>query len=54
MTNEFKKHERNKWKKDEKLGVYIDEPVAFFDDAMAAIRYGIERIRRYKSIEILR
>jgi len=43
-----------KWKKDEKLGVYLDEPVAFFDDAMAAIRYGIERIRRYKSIEVLR
>lgn len=43
-----------KWKKDEKRGIYLDEPVAFFDDAMASWRYSIERIRRYKTIEILR
>lgn len=37
-----------KWQKDEKLNVYIDEPVAFMDDAMAALRYGIEPWRHYK------
>ena len=35
-----------KWKKDEATGEYIDEPVAFFDDAMAALRYGTERWRK--------
>lgn len=31
-----------KWKKDERTGEYLDEPVPFQDDAMAALRYGIE------------
>lgn len=30
-----------KWKKDEKTGLYLDEPVEFMDDAMAALRYSI-------------
>ena len=37
-----------KWKKDEKTGEYLDEPVAFQDDAMAALRYGVERWRKEK------
>lgn len=35
-----------KWKKDEKTGQYLDEPVNFFDDAMAMLRYSIEQERR--------
>lgn len=31
-----------KWQKDKETGKYIDEPVDFFDDAMAALRYVIE------------
>lgn len=35
-----------KWIKDKKSGKYIDEPVPFDDDAMAAMRYGIEKWRK--------
>lgn len=35
-----------KWKKDKTTGLYIDQPVEFLDDAMAALRYGCERQRR--------
>lgn len=35
-----------KWKKDEKTGQYLDEPVNFFDDAMAMLRYAVEQERR--------
>ena len=31
-----------KWKYDEKRGIYLDEPVEFMDDAMAALRYLID------------
>ena len=41
-----------KWKKDEKTGEYTDEPVPFQDDAMAALRYGIERWRKKKRVVI--
>lgn len=37
-----------KWKKDEKTGEYLDEPVPFQDDAMAALRYGVEGWRKLK------
>ncbi|MCD8127500.1 MAG: terminase large subunit [Clostridiales bacterium] len=37
-----------KWKKDEKTGLYLDEPVPFQDDAMAALRYGVEGWRKPK------
>lgn len=37
-----------KWKKDEKTGIYLDEPVPFQDDAMAALRYGVEGWRKTK------
>lgn len=37
-----------KWKKDDKTGEYLDEPVPFLDDAMAALRYGVERWRKKK------
>ena len=32
----------------EKSGQYLDEPVNFFDDAMAMLRYSIEQERRAK------
>ena len=35
-----------KWKKDEQSGEYLDEPVPVMDDAMAALRYGVESWRK--------
>lgn len=35
-----------KWKRDEKRDIWLDEPVPFFDDAIAALRYGIEDMRK--------
>jgi len=35
-----------KWQFDDKRGVYLDEPVCFLDDAMAALRYSVEDMRR--------
>ncbi len=37
-----------KWKKDVKTGKYMDEPECFHDDAVAALRYGVERWRKHK------
>ena len=47
-TNTIKELQQWKWKKDEKSGEYLDEPVPFQDDAMAALRYGIEGWRKQK------
>lgn len=47
-TNTIKELQQWKWKKDEKTGEYLDQPVAFQDDAMAALRYGIEGWRKMK------
>lgn len=47
-VNTIKEMQQWKWKKDEKTGEYLDEPVAFQDDAMAALRYVIERWRKKK------
>ena len=44
--NLMKELEQWKWKKDERSGDYLDEPVPFFDDAIAALRYGIEGWRK--------
>lgn len=49
-VNTIKELQQWKWKKDEKTGEYLDEPVPFQDDAMAALRYGIERWRKRKRI----
>lgn len=38
-----------KWQKDEKTGTYTDDPVPFQDDAMAALRYGVEKWRKKMS-----
>ncbi|MGD6877848.1 PBSX family phage terminase large subunit [Bacillus infantis] len=49
-TNTIAEAQQWKWKKDEKTGEYLDEPVPFQDDAMAALRYGIERWRKRKKV----
>lgn len=46
--NTIKELQQWKWKKDEKTGEYLDEPVPVMDDAMAALRYGIEGWRKVK------
>ena len=46
--NTIKELQQWKWKKDERTGEYLDEPVPFQDDAMAALRYGIEGWRKPK------
>ncbi len=45
-TNTITEISQWKWKKDEKTGEYLDEPVPFQDDAMAALRYGVELWRK--------
>ena len=47
-TNTIKEMQQWKWKKDERTGEYLDEPVPFQDDAMAALRYGVEGWRKLK------
>lgn len=47
-VNTIKEIQQWKWVKDKQTGLYIDEPVCFFDDAMAALRYSIETIRKNK------
>lgn len=54
-VNTIKELEQWRWQKDEQTGEYLDEPVAFMDDAMAALRYGIEGWRKEKQgMKILR
>jgi len=45
-TNTIRELNQWKWKKDEKQNIYLDQPVEVFDDAMAALRYGIEGQRK--------
>ncbi|NLY20068.1 MAG: PBSX family phage terminase large subunit [Tissierellia bacterium] len=40
-----------KWKFDDKTSTYLDEPVPFFDDAIAAMRYGVEPWRKSKKLK---
>ena len=47
-TNTIRELQQWKWKKDEKTGEYLDEPVPVMDDAMAALRYAPERWRKLK------
>lgn len=42
-----------KWKYDDKRSEYIDEPVNFFDDAIAALRYGVEPWRKSKKMKTI-
>lgn len=47
-VNTIKELQQWKWKKDDRTGEYLDEPVPIMDDAMAALRYGIEGWRKKK------
>lgn len=47
-VNTIKELQQWKWKKDDKTGEYLDEPVPVMDDAMAALRYGVEGWRKMK------
>nr|DAH82597.1 MAG TPA: terminase large subunit [Bacteriophage sp.] len=48
-VNFIKEIEQWKWKFDDKRSEYLDEPVPFFDDAMASLRYGVEGWRKPKA-----
>ena len=50
-VNTIKEMQQWKWQHDAKTNTYLDEPVNFFDDAMAALRYGIERFRKGATFE---
>lgn len=47
-VNTLKEIQAWKWIKDKATGLYTDEPVPIFDDAMATLRYGIEDTRKAK------
>lgn len=49
--NTIKEMQQWKWKHDPKTNTYTDEPVNFFDDAMAALRYSVEGMRRGPTFE---
>lgn len=54
-VNAIKEIQQWKWIKDERANKYTDQPVNFFDDAMAMLRYSIEQERRPKPrIKILK
>lgn len=48
--NTIKEIQQWKWQKDKTTGKYIDTPVDFMDDAMAALRYSVEDYRRKSKI----
>lgn len=52
-VNTIKELGQWKWKYDDKLGTYLDDPVPFFDDAIAALRYGIEPWRKSKGLRVM-
>lgn len=52
-VNLIKELQQYKWKYDDKRDLHLDEPVSIFDDAIAALRYGIEGWRKAKQIEII-
>ena len=49
LVNFKKEIEQWKWKLDTVRNEYMDEPVPFFDDAMASLRYGVEGWRKKRS-----
>lgn len=50
-VNLMKELQQWKWKRDEKRDVWLDEPVPFLDDAIAALRYGIEPARKVRRLQ---
>ncbi len=47
-VNTIKELQQWRWKKDERTGEYLNQPVPIQDDAMAALRYGVEGWRKPK------
>ena len=52
-VNTIKELQQWKWKYDDVRDIQLDVPVDFFDDAMAALRYGIEGWRKQKKAIIM-
>jgi phage terminase large subunit len=52
-VNTIKEIGQWKWQKDKTSGLYIDAPVDFMDDAMAALRYCIEPYRRNRRMQVI-
>ncbi|WP_058830718.1 PBSX family phage terminase large subunit [Paenibacillus polymyxa] len=50
-SNTIKEMQQWKWKHDPKTNTYTDEPINFFDDAMAALRYAVEGMRKGPTFE---
>lgn len=48
-TNIINELSQWKWKKDSNSGNFLDEPVCINDDGIAALRYGVERWRKFKN-----
>lgn len=48
-VNTIRELQQWKWRKDDRSGAYLDEPVPIMDDAMAALRYGVESWRKVKN-----
>ncbi len=46
-TNTIKEIQQWKWQYDERRSVWLDKPVNFMDDAMAALRYGTQPWRKH-------
>lgn len=51
-TNTIAELQQYRWQKDRQTGLYIDEPVNFNDDAMAALRYGVQNWRRRGEVTV--
>lgn len=52
-VNTIKEIQQWRWRLDEKSNEYMDEPVNIFDDAMAALRYGVESWRKDRKATII-
>ena len=50
--NTLKEINQWKWELDKKTNEYTDKPVNFMDDAMAALRYSIEEMRRHNQAKV--
>mgnify|MGYP000968439885 CR=1 FL=1 len=53
-VNLIKEIQQWRWKYDDRTDIYLDEPVNEFDDAIAALRYGIESWRKSKKARVIK
>lgn len=49
-VNTIAELQRWQWRKDERSGLYLDQPLEIEDDAMAALRYAIEGMRKTQKV----